>query len=93
MNPPRVCVFAGSGVGTDPAFAAAARELGAAIAGRDLGLVFGGEAAGLMGAVADGAAAAAGEVIGIIPGFLADVGTPTPPPRSASSTRSPSASS
>jgi uncharacterized protein (TIGR00730 family) len=78
MNPPRVCVFAGSGVGTDPAFAATARDLGAAIATRGLGLVFGGEAAGLMGAVADGAAGAGGDVIGIVPGFLADVGTPHP---------------
>jgi uncharacterized protein (TIGR00730 family) len=78
MNPPRVCVFAGSGVGNDPRFAAAARELGAALATRELGLVFGGEGAGLMGAVADGAAEAGGEVIGVIPRFLADIGTPHP---------------
>jgi uncharacterized protein (TIGR00730 family) len=76
--PRRVCVFAGSGVGADPAFAAAARELGAALAARDLGLVFGGEAAGLMGAVADGAAEGGAEVLGVIPRFLADVGTPHP---------------
>ncbi len=78
MNPPRVCVFAGSGVGTDPRFAAAARELGAALAARDLGLVFGGEAAGLMGAVADGAVEAGGAAIGVIPRFLAEIGTPHP---------------
>ncbi|HTT95862.1 MAG TPA: TIGR00730 family Rossman fold protein [Solirubrobacterales bacterium] len=77
-TPPRVCVFAGSGVGTDPAFAAAARELGATLAARDLGLVFGGEAAGLMGAVADGAVEGGGEVIGVIPRFLADIGSPYP---------------
>lgn len=74
----RVCVFAGSGVGADPAFAAAAHELGAALAARDLGLVFGGEATGLMGAVADGAVDAGGEAIGVIPNFLADTGTPHP---------------
>jgi uncharacterized protein (TIGR00730 family) len=73
-----VCVFAGSGTGNDPAFATAARELGAALAARDLGLVFGGEAAGLMGAVADGTVEAGGEAIGVIPRFLADVGTPHP---------------
>ena len=28
MRPARICVFAGSSVGTDPGFAAAARELG-----------------------------------------------------------------
>ena len=39
--PRRVCVFAGSSVGTDPAFLAAAHELGGALAGRGLGLVFG----------------------------------------------------
>jgi len=77
-TPPRVCVFAGSGVGSDPAFAAAARELGAALAARELGLVFGGEASGLMGAVADGAVGAGGEAIGVIPRFLADIGTPHP---------------
>jgi uncharacterized protein (TIGR00730 family) len=76
--PRRVCVFAGSGIGEDPAFAAAARELGAKLAGRGLGLVFGGESAGLMGAVADGATRAGAEAIGVIPRFLADVGTPHP---------------
>ena len=76
--PRRICVFAGAGAGNDPAFAAAARELGATIAARNLGLVFGGETAGLMGAVADGAATAGGEVIGVIPAVLAGKGTPHP---------------
>jgi uncharacterized protein (TIGR00730 family) len=78
MNPPRVCVFAGAGDGTDPRFAAAARELGAAIAARDLGLVFGGTGIGLMRAVADGAIEAGGEAIGVMPRFLAEGGTPHP---------------
>jgi uncharacterized protein (TIGR00730 family) len=73
MNPRRVCVFAGSSVGADPAFFAAARELGVALAGRGLGLVFGGTGAGLMGAVADGAIEAGGEVIGVMPRFLGEV--------------------
>jgi uncharacterized protein (TIGR00730 family) len=76
--PRRVCVFAGAGAGNDPAFATAARELGATLAARDLGLVFGGEGAGLMGAVADGAIEAGGKAIGVIPNFLADIGTPHP---------------
>ena len=71
--PRRVCVFAGSSVGTDPAFLAAAHELGGALAGRGLGLVFGATGAGLMGAVADGAIEAGGEVIGVTPRFLAEV--------------------
>ena len=73
MTPRRVCVFAGSSVGTDPAFLGAAHELGVALAGRGLGLVFGATGAGLMGAVADGAIEAGGEVIGVTPRFLAEV--------------------
>jgi uncharacterized protein (TIGR00730 family) len=71
-SPRRVCVFCGSSMGADPAYAAAAHDLGAAIAARGLGLVFGGTGAGLMRAVADGALAAGGEVIGVMPNFLVD---------------------
>jgi uncharacterized protein (TIGR00730 family) len=63
-------------VGNDPRFLAAARELGAELAARDLGLVFGGEAVGLMGAVADGATEAGGEAIAVIPRFLHEIGIP-----------------
>ena len=41
-------------------------------AGRGLGIVYGGGRVGLMGAVADGALAAGGEVIGVIPQSLVD---------------------
>jgi uncharacterized protein (TIGR00730 family) len=78
MTPRRVCVFAGSSVGTDPAFLAAARELGGVLADRGLGLVFGATGAGLMGAVADGAIEAGGEVIGVTPRFLAEVADDRP---------------
>jgi len=66
----RVCVFSGSNHGTDPAFGVAARELGAALAGEGIGVVYGGGNVGLMGAVADAALAAGGEVVGVIPDFL-----------------------
>ena len=66
----RVCVFCGSNSGARPAYAAAARALGQAIAERGLGLVYGGGKVGLMGIVADAAMAAGGEVIGIIPETL-----------------------
>ena len=72
----RICVFAGSGRGEDPRFAEAAASLGTEIAARGHGLVFGGESAGLMGVVADAALDAGGEVIGVIPRFLADIGSP-----------------
>ncbi len=55
-----------------PAYAAAARSLGATLAGRGLGLVYGGGRVGLMGAVADAALAGGGEVIGVIPQELVD---------------------
>jgi uncharacterized protein (TIGR00730 family) len=63
----RVCVFAGSRPGSRPAYAAAATALGTAVATRGWGLVYGGSRAGLMGAVADSALAAGGEVLGVIP--------------------------
>ncbi|WP_270937596.1 LOG family protein [Falsiroseomonas oryzae] len=63
----RVCVFCGSAVGNDPAYAEAARELGREVARRGIGLVYGGGAVGLMGIAADAALAAGAEVIGVIP--------------------------
>jgi uncharacterized protein (TIGR00730 family) len=63
----RVCVYGGSSSGTDAVHAVAARGLGAFLAGRGLGIVYGGGRVGLMGAMADGALAAGGEVIGVIP--------------------------
>ena len=66
----RICVFCGSSAGARPAYEAAAREIGRLLAERNLGLVYGGARVGLMGAVADAALAAGGEVIGIIPHSL-----------------------
>ncbi len=67
----RVAVYCGSGAGNDPAYMAAARELGAEIAAAGLGLVYGGASAGLMGAVADAALEGDAEVIGVLPEVLA----------------------
>jgi uncharacterized protein (TIGR00730 family) len=55
-----------------PEYAEAARAFGAAAAARGLGIVYGGGRVGLMGAVADAALAAGGEVIGVIPQELVD---------------------
>lgn len=65
-----VCVFCGSSGGSRPAYAAAARQVGERLARRGLRLVYGGGRVGLMGAVADGALAAGGAVIGVIPEAL-----------------------
>jgi uncharacterized protein (TIGR00730 family) len=65
-----VTVFCGSSPGVDPAYAAAAKELGAGLAGRGMNLVFGGGNVGLMGLTAGAALAAGAHVTGIIPDFL-----------------------
>jgi uncharacterized protein (TIGR00730 family) len=62
-----VCVFCGSSPGGDPAYMDAARTVGAELARRGLTLVYGGAKVGLMGAVADAALAAGGEVVGVLP--------------------------
>jgi len=69
----RICVYAASSGQCDPLFHDAARRLGALLAGAGCTVVFGGGSAGSMGAVADGALAAGGEVIGILPRFMADL--------------------
>ena len=66
----RICVFCGSSSGTDPAYAAAATRLGETLARRGIELVYGGGTVGLMGTVANGALAAGGKVIGVIPRAL-----------------------
>ncbi|TAG48252.1 MAG: TIGR00730 family Rossman fold protein [Betaproteobacteria bacterium] len=66
----RVVVYCGANAGNNPAFAQAAREVGAELARRKIGLVYGGGGVGLMGVVADAALAAGGEVIGVIPEAL-----------------------
>ena len=65
-----VCVFCGSASGANPAYPAAARELGAELVRRDLHLVYGGGRVGLMGEVATAVTAAGGTVVGVIPHAL-----------------------
>jgi hypothetical protein len=68
----RLCVFCGSSVGRSERYLAAARALGGLLAERGIGLVYGGASVGTMGALADAALAAGGEVIGVIPQQLVD---------------------
>lgn len=65
-----VCVYCGSGPGTNPGFVTAATAFGKALAENGVGLVYGGGSIGLMGAVATGALDHGGAVTGIIPDFL-----------------------
>ena len=66
----RVVVYCGANVGNNPAYKAAAEEVGRTLAEQGIGLVYGGGGVGLMGVVADAALAAGGEVIGVIPEAL-----------------------
>jgi uncharacterized protein (TIGR00730 family) len=66
----RICVYCGSGPGSDPAFVQAARRLGTILVENRIGLVYGGGSVGLMGELADAVLNHGGEVIGIIPTFL-----------------------
>jgi uncharacterized protein (TIGR00730 family) len=65
-----VCVFCGSGTGSNPVYSAAARELGLLLAKSSIRLVYGGGDIGLMGVVADAVMEAGGNVTGVIPAFL-----------------------
>jgi uncharacterized protein (TIGR00730 family) len=68
----RVCVYAGSAPGAQPAYVRAASDLAAALVRRGSGVVYGGGSLGLMGALAEGTLAADGEIVGVIPRFLDD---------------------
>lgn len=65
-----VCVYCGSGPGSNPRFLEAATAFGKELADNGIGLVYGGGAVGLMGAVANAVLDHGGAVTGIIPGFL-----------------------
>jgi len=66
----KICVYCGSGPGSDPAYINAARELGEILAKEGIELVYGGGNVGLMGEVSRAVLAGGGKVTGIIPEFL-----------------------
>lgn len=66
----RLAIYCGSATPADPIYVETATAVGTALARRGIGVVYGGGRLGLMGAVADAALAAGGEVIGIIPEAL-----------------------
>ncbi|WP_420139980.1 TIGR00730 family Rossman fold protein [Sphingomonas sp.] len=69
----RLAVYCGSASPTDTRYIEATRAVGAALARRGIGVVYGGGRLGLMGAIADGALEAGGEVIGVIPTALVNL--------------------
>lgn len=66
----RLAIYCGSATPEDPRYMELAREVGTTLATRGIGVVYGGGRLGLMGAVANGAKDAGGEVIGVIPEAL-----------------------
>jgi uncharacterized protein (TIGR00730 family) len=66
----RLAVYCGSATPADPAYIEGARAVGRGLAERGIGVVYGGGRLGLMGALADAALEAGGEVIGVIPQAL-----------------------
>jgi uncharacterized protein (TIGR00730 family) len=69
----KVCIYCGSSRQCDPAYLAAAEQLGRVLARNSLTVVYGGGASGSMGRVAEGALAEGGRVIGVIPQFMVEI--------------------
>lgn len=79
MDTKNICVYGSSSAALDETYYSAAFELGQEIAKAGYGLVFGGGNMGIMGAVARGAHKEGGNVIGVLPKFMAEVvGVPYP---------------
>lgn len=68
---PRLCIFCGAYPGRDGRFLEVAAQASRTIVTAGYGVVYGGGRVGLMGAIADAAIEAGGEVIGVIPEALA----------------------
>jgi uncharacterized protein (TIGR00730 family) len=66
-----LCVYCGSSPGRRPVYVEAARHIARVLVQHGIRLVYGGARVGVMGALADAALAAGGEVTGIIPRALA----------------------
>ena len=69
----RVCVYCASSARSDPEHRAAAEGLGRHLAAAGVEIVCGGGAVGSMGALADGALAAGGRVVGVLPRFMLEL--------------------
>lgn len=65
-----ICVYCGSSDKMPDIYLQAAAEMGRVIAGRGLRLIYGAGSTGMMGALADAALQAGGEVLGVIPHYF-----------------------
>ena len=73
MSINRVCVYCASSRQCDQLYHDAASRLGAILARNKITVVYGGGKSGSMGALADGALAESGRVVGVLPRFMDDV--------------------
>jgi uncharacterized protein (TIGR00730 family) len=62
-----ICVFCGSSIGSSPIYVDIAERVGRLLARSGITIVYGGGGVGLMGAMADAALDAGGDVVGVIP--------------------------
>lgn len=69
----RICVYCASSEHCDRIYHDAATALGRTLAQANCTIVYGGGAAGLMGSLANGALAAGGDVVGVIPRFMTEI--------------------
>ncbi|HVU21159.1 MAG TPA: TIGR00730 family Rossman fold protein [Rhizomicrobium sp.] len=66
----KICVFCASSHGTEPAYAAAAKQFGTLLGETGYDVIFGGGYVGLMGEMAHAAKLAGANVTGVLPEFL-----------------------
>lgn len=74
----KLCIFCSANQNIDPDFFEMTRELGMWAAENGHSIVFGGHDAGLMHAVSQAAKAAGGEVIGVVPRKIEEMGRLSP---------------
>ena len=71
-NPDGISVFCGSRTGYHKSYLEAGRQLGKSLGTAGIRIIYGGGSQGIMGALADAAIEAGGEVVGVIPRFMVD---------------------
>lgn len=68
-----ICVYCASSRRCDPDYHDAARRLGGILAENGYSIIYGGGAVGSMGALADGAVALGGRIVGVLPKFMMEL--------------------
>jgi len=72
-TPKSICVYCASSSACDAVYHDVARRLGSLLAERGYSIIYGGGAVGSMGALADGAIAGGGSIIGVLPKFMQEL--------------------